>query len=632
MDPLEENFKELKISGYAKTGLVYNEQMLLHSPAPKKHYENPSRLEAIMSHLNAKSLINHPNLDFVEHINPALDSCIMACHPPNYIEYVAEMFPAESEKKSIFIFDSYFNKHTNLSARIAISSVNLCVDKVLKNEWKNAYALIRPPGHHSGHHTTINGFCVFNNVAIATKYAQRLYNVKKILIFDWDIHHGDGTEHIFYKDPSVLYASIHRYENGHFYPNHGSSDRIGEGEGKGYNINIGWDVGEETVTNDDYIYVFERILMPIFREFEPELVFVSAGFDSCKGDPLGDIDLGQEGFAYMLRKLQELAKGRIILALEGGYNTKSISLCSETVIRILLGESFPLECFEVMVKMDELLDRCKPCEISLKAAEIALNSIRENWSNVLDTKELKDLQENMELNSFFALQRKKNVLIRGETFFKKSTETEKYFYTQPNNCFEGFLCNFHGIETLYGVEYLKLGNLFHGKWNKISFLEMKLGKRTFRPDDHNEEKIAARLKKDETSTSSFYGFRITNGVILGKNNEKKIVKKGECYSKLAKIENNLKLIKEFILNQTDDKEKIKKAVEYFIQKLENLRECGKIKSFVSNSLIFLLDLGEMKWDLKIVDFSCKQKDENEESKHLFQGIENLINFLLDLIK
>ena len=238
----------------------------------------------------------------------------------------------------------------------------------------------------------------------------------------------------------------------------------------------------------------------------------------------------------------------------------------------------------------------------------------------------------MELNSFFALQRKKNVLIRGETFFKKSTETEKYFYTQPNNCFEGFLCNFHGIETLYGVEYLKLGNLFHGKWNKISFLEMKLGKRTFRPDDHNEEKIAARLKKDETSTSSFYGFRITNGVILGKNNEKKIVKKGECYSKLAKIENNLKLIKEFILNQTDDKEKIKKTVEYFIQKLENLRECGKIKSFVSNSLIFLLDLGEMKWDLKIVDFSCKQKDENEESKHLFQGIENLINFLLDLIK
>lgn len=632
MEPLAEDFKELKISVSAKTGLVYNEQMLLHSPAPKKHYENPSRLEAILSHLNAKSLINHPKLDFVEHINPALDSCIMACHPPNYLEYIAEMFPAESEKKSIFIFDSYFNKYTNLSARIAVSSLNLCVDKVLKSEWKNAYALVRPPGHHSGHHTTISGFCVFNNVAIATKYAQRLYNVKKILIFDWDIHHGDGTEHIFYNDPSVLYASIHRYEKGHFYPNHGSSDRIGDGEGKGYNVNIGWDVGEETVTNDDYIYVFERILMPIFRNFEADLVFVSAGFDSCKGDPLGDVDLGQEGFAYMLRKLQELADGKVILALEGGYNTKSISLCSETVIRTLLGESFPLETFEEMVTMDALLDRCKPCEISLKAAETTLHFLRDNWSKVLDTKELKDLQENMELNSFFALQRKKNVFIRGETFFKKSTEAEKSFYTQLNKGLEGFLCNFQGVETLYGVEYLKLRNLFYRKLNRISFLEIKLGKRTFRPDDHNEDKIAARLKKDKTSTSSFYGFRITNGVIFGKNNEKNIVKKGECYDSLTKIENNLKLIKEFFLNQTNEKEKVKKAVEYFMEQLEKMRECVEIKGFVSNSLLFLLNLEEMKWDLKIVDFSCKEKEENEDNQNLLQGIENLINYLLDLIK
>lgn len=634
MEPLVENFEELKISSSFKTGLVYNEQMLLHSPAPKKHYETPARLEAILSHLTTKSILKNPNLDFVEHVNPALDSCINACHPPNYIEYVAEMFPEESERKSIFIFDSYYNKHTNLSARIAVSCLNLCVDKIMNHEWKNGYALVRPPGHHSGHHTTINGFCVFNNVAIAAKYAQRVYNVKKILIFDWDVHHGDGTEHIFYKDPSVLFASIHRYENGNFYPNHGSSDRIGEGDGKGYNINIGWNTGTEddTVTTDDYIYVFERVLLPIFKDFKPDLIFVSAGFDSCKGDPLGLIDLTPDGYAYMLRKLQGLAGGRIILALEGGYNTKSISNCSETVIRVLLNEPIPLICQENKMGLEEMLLTCKPNDISLKAAEIVMKHHKEKWGAVIETKELRNFQQIMEMTNYFAVERKKNIIINDDKFLKKACENEKIFYSNMDKELESFLSKFYGVEIVNEVEYIKLENLFHDKWKKMSFLEVKLGKKTYNRNDENEKK---NEKKDQMSTSSTLGFRITNAFIIKKNSEAIKIKKGEAFSHLSKKENSEQLIKDFIFEESGNEEDRKQAGKYFLQGFEKMVTWFKgnqsSEKFISVSLMFFLHYEEKFWDLKLVDFASKHKEEKETKDNLIDGLRNLYKIFKELL-
>ena len=628
MDPLVENFEELKITSSTKTGLIFDEQMLLHSPAPKKHYENPVRLSSILSHLNAKSLLKNPNLDFIEHVNPALDTCIVACHPSNYIEYVAEMFPPECEKKSIFIFDSYYNKYTNLSARIAVSSINCCVDKVMKNEWKNAYALIRPPGHHSGTHTTINGFCIFNNVAIAVKYAQRIYNVKKILIFDWDIHHGDGTQSIFYKDPSVLFASIHRYENGSFYPNNGSSDKIGEGEGKGFNINLGWNAGEDEVANNEYIYAFERVCMPIFKEFNPELIFVSCGFDSCKGDPLGDIELTPDGYTYMLRRLQGLANGKVILALEGGYNMKCLTICSETVLRVLMNEEIPLVCSENKLNMGEMLRNCKPNQVALEAVDTVIKNIKEFWGEALAKVEGKQLEENAKIMNFLNFERnKKNCFVKGEKFFKKLNENEKEFYLKKEKNIEKFICKYDGIDKIEGVEYLKLENLFHGKWDGLSFLEVKLGQITSFSDE-NKEKMVKRDEKDEKSSSKNLGFRVSNARIMKKNQEITKIKKGESYLKMKKKDEIENLLKCFILNENGNELEQKEAGKYFIENLENLVICLKNnaneESLKSSSLLLLLNYEQKLWDLKVVDFKNYGKLEKDlKDENVIVGVENL---------
>ena len=149
------------------------------------------------------------------------------------------------EKPQLYYVDSYYNKHTADAAKRAAQGGIASVDKVMSREWKHALGIVRPPGHHSGEKTRINGFCVFNTVAIAAKYAQKKYGVKKICILDWDVHHGDGTQHIFYEDDSVLFISLHRYDNAKFYPHtsNGHPQNTGKDKGKGYNINIAWNLG-----------------------------------------------------------------------------------------------------------------------------------------------------------------------------------------------------------------------------------------------------------------------------------------------------------------------------------------------------------------------------------------------------
>lgn len=168
---------------------------------------------------------------------------------------------------------------------------------------KSVFAGIRPPGHHSDCENP-TGFCIFNNVAIGARYAQKELGLKKVAIFDWDIHAGDGTSKIFYDDPSVLVISIHRYDNAQFYPGQiGYYERIGEKEGEGYNINFGFDTFDEgkngKVTDRDYIYACSTLLFPILRQFEPELILVSCGFDSGINDPLGQIAITPVGYSWM---------------------------------------------------------------------------------------------------------------------------------------------------------------------------------------------------------------------------------------------------------------------------------------------------------------------------------------------
>ena len=204
---------------------------------------------------------------------------------------------------------------------------------------KSSIALIRPPGHHA-EHDHAEGFCFFNNVCIAARVIQAEFpeTCRKILILDWDVHHGNGVQRDFYADPNVLYISIHVHKNGKFYPqgNYGDHLHCGEDRGLGRNVNIPW--SKEHMGDAEYIYAFQQVVMPIAVEFDPDLVFISAGFDAADGDPLGGCHVSPACYGHMTHMLMQLAKGKIVACLEGGYNLQAIAKSALAMTRVMMGE------------------------------------------------------------------------------------------------------------------------------------------------------------------------------------------------------------------------------------------------------------------------------------------------------
>ena len=179
------------------------------------------------------------------------------------------------------------------------------------------------------------GFCLYNNVAVAARAVQAAGAARRVLIVDWDLHHGNGTQHTFREDPSVLYFSTHQFP---FYPGTGAVDEIGAGAGRGFTVNVPWPGG---MGDAEYLAAFDRVLLPIARDFAPDLTLVSAGFDAAEGDPLGSMRLSPAGYAAMTSRLLTLSNGRVVLALEGGYNLDAISRSAAACLRVLLGEKPP---------------------------------------------------------------------------------------------------------------------------------------------------------------------------------------------------------------------------------------------------------------------------------------------------
>jgi acetoin utilization deacetylase AcuC-like enzyme/formylglycine-generating enzyme required for sulfatase activity len=311
----------------AKTGLVYDDIYIEHKTTPG-HPECPERLVRILKQLKDKGL--YEQLVKIK-AAPAERRWIETVHAPEYIDRARNS--SESGAGYLDTGDVPISPKSYEAAVMAAGGVLTAIDAVMEHKVTNAFCAVRPPGHHALENRAM-GFCIFNNVAIGTKYIQEKYNLPKVLIVDWDVHHGNGTQVTFYDDPNVLYFSTHQYP---FYPGSGSQAEQGDGEGLQTNINVPL----PAVSGDDsYIKAFEEKLEPAASAFAPDFVLVSAGFDAHEGDLLGGMRVTDRGFAKLTQIVKSIAEkfcaGRLISVLEGGYGLDGLAASVEAHIRVLM--------------------------------------------------------------------------------------------------------------------------------------------------------------------------------------------------------------------------------------------------------------------------------------------------------
>ena len=307
------------------TLLIYDDIFLKHDTG-YGHPENARRLENTVKHLKESELwgqlrIGKPRAALVEEIG--------LIHPQAYIETVKQI----AERGGGWLDgDTAVSSASYEAAVYAAGAPLTAVDLIMKGEEKNAFCLVRPPGHHATPGRGM-GFCLFNNVAIAAKYLQSKHQLEKILIVDWDVHHGNGTQDAFYNDPTVLYFSMHRYP---FYPGSGRKEEDGQGKGKGFTVNV--PLSFDT-TPERYIEIFTDVMEQRVNQFAPEFIIISAGFDIYKKDPIGGLNIEIKDFGILteivVKSAERHCKGRIVSCLEGGYHLSGLPLCIEAHLKAL---------------------------------------------------------------------------------------------------------------------------------------------------------------------------------------------------------------------------------------------------------------------------------------------------------
>ncbi|MFZ5515681.1 MAG: histone deacetylase [Candidatus Zhuqueibacterota bacterium] len=298
-----------------QTGFVYHDDYLLHTMG-EWHPEQPKRLTSIVNYLRKNDL-----WDSLIHIQPypAEVAWLETVHARPYIQSVEAACQSDQFQ---FDADTAVNRHSYRVALLAVGGALAAADAIVAGKVKNAFCAIRPPGHHAEKDAAM-GFCLFNNVAITARYLQRQYDFKKILIIDWDVHHGNGTQNAFYSDPSVFYFSTHQWPH---YPGSGLKTERGEGDGLGYTLNVPMASGQ---SDAEYVEVFEQILLPAAQRFEPDFILISAGFDAHSLDQLSGMEMTRVGYGKLteivMRLADEYCDGRIISLLEGGYNLEMLA-------------------------------------------------------------------------------------------------------------------------------------------------------------------------------------------------------------------------------------------------------------------------------------------------------------------
>jgi acetoin utilization deacetylase AcuC-like enzyme len=307
---------------------------LLADPLYKRHItgaghpERPARFDAVLSALDQTGLTGR-----MLRVPPraASDDEVAACHSRKYIEIVKRDVARGCETLSIG--DTPLGPDSLEVALQAAGGVLNAVDAVVERRAQNAFCAVRPPGHHATSDCGM-GFCIFNNVAIAARYAQRRHGIRRVLIADWDVHHGNGTQDIFYADGSVFFFSTHQHP---WYPGTGLPAETGEGAGLGATLNCPFPAGAGRA---EILGAFQDRLLPAARDFQPDLVLVSAGFDSRLGDPLGRFTLSDTDFAdlttLMLEVADTCAGGRVVSLLEGGYNLDGLASAAVAHVNALV--------------------------------------------------------------------------------------------------------------------------------------------------------------------------------------------------------------------------------------------------------------------------------------------------------
>ncbi|MEO6848559.1 MAG: histone deacetylase [Chthoniobacterales bacterium] len=310
------------------TALLISNEFARHKTM-EGHPECPARISAVQ-----KGIVNIGLIDSLQLLpqRKATDVEVAYCHDPRYISGVLKLIREGEE--TLAGGDVSVSEDSGEVALLAAGGVLNAVDAVLKKEVDNAFCAVRPPGHHARPAAAM-GFCIFNSISIAARYAQKKYGLERVAIVDWDVHHGNGTQEIFYEDNSVFFFSTHQNP---WYPGTGMHDETGEGRGSGFTLNRPFHAGSG---GREIIGAFKDDLLPALEKFRPELILISAGFDSRAGDPLGNFQLTDADFALLTSMLLDAAakhcEGRLISVLEGGYSLSGLASAAGAHVGALVG-------------------------------------------------------------------------------------------------------------------------------------------------------------------------------------------------------------------------------------------------------------------------------------------------------
>ncbi len=324
--------------------LLYDEAMLGHDPG-STHPEQPTRLRAVRDALTENPI---PGMRWGVP-QPARRDSIERIHTAAHIDRI-ESLRGQSAALDV---DTVVSPGSVEAAYLGTGAAIDAVTAVVNSDAQRAFALVRPPGHHAEADRAM-GFCLFNNIAVAAAHARERLGCERILIVDWDVHHGNGTQQAFYGDPNVLFFSTHQHP---LYPGTGASEELGTGDGAGYTVNVPLPPG---FGDADYAAIFRQILAPIADSFAPDLVLVSAGFDAHRDDPIGSMEVTDAGFASLCALVRDIAdrhaNGRLALILEGGYDAPALASSVGACIEVLAGSTPQQPDGEGDARADEILN------------------------------------------------------------------------------------------------------------------------------------------------------------------------------------------------------------------------------------------------------------------------------------